>query len=228
MKSRFSLVRSMFILSVMLIGCSPSTPASKGFAGTWTTNLGTVNMVEKNNEVTASIDGYGGFWNEAFTGSINENGEAVFETEILGGFTLILDGEDTIRSTNPDLSFCGVRGVDRELPAGCGFSGTWIVPSKFVFLPGSYMTLTQTGGTVTGDLYNGSNSVYDTFTGAVEWGKGWRANGESKERGELSLWMNSAETGFQFIYGDSSNSQELCAVREGVESAYLSSFTCQP
>lgn len=210
-----------------LVGCGPVTPANN-FAGTWTANLGTINFVQNGTALTGTIEGYGGNWNETIVGNINEKGEAVFETEILGGFTIILNGENTFKSTSEELSFCGIRGVNMELPAGCGFSGKWIVPSKFVFLPGSYMLLTQTGANVTGDLYSGNDSVYETFTGAVDWGKGWRANGSTTQRGELSLWINSAETGFEFVYGDSSNSQELCAIREGVDNAYLGNYLCSP
>lgn len=228
MKIKFSLGCLILALSISLIGCGPAVLPPTGFAGTWTTNLGMVNMVVKNDEVTMNIDGYGTQWNETFSGVLNENGEAVFETKILGNLILGLDGENSFKSTSPDLSFCGVRGADAELPAGCGFSGKWIVPSKFVFLEGSYMVLTQVGENVTGDLYDGSGKVYDSFTGVMDWGKGWRANGTSKQSGELSLWMNAAETGFEFMYGSSGNSQELCAVREGFNSAYLSSFYCEP
>jgi hypothetical protein len=213
-------------LSTSLIGCGPVTQVNS-FAGTWTTNLGMINFVQDGNDLTGNIEGYGGFWNETFTGTINENGEAVFETEVLGDFTLVLNEDDTFKSTSADLSFCGIRGVDMELPAGCGFSGKWIVPSKSVFLPGSYMILKQVGENVTGTIYDENDNDYETFTGVMEWGKGWRANGEYSERGEISLWMNSAETGFQFMTSKG-NIQELCAVREGVDSAYLSSFYCEP
>jgi hypothetical protein len=213
-------------LSTSLIGCGPVTQVNS-FAGTWTTNLGMINFVQDGNDLTGNIEGYGGFWNETFTGTINENGEAVFETEVLGDFTLVLNEDDTFKSTSADLSFCGIRGVDMELPAGCGFSGKWIVPSKSVFLPGSYMILKQVGENVTGTIYDEKDNDYETFTGVMEWGKGWRANGEYSERGEISLWMNSAETGFQFMTSKG-NIQELCAVREGVDSAYLSSFYCEP
>ena len=216
----------ILVAAIALTGCGPLTPASS-FAGTWTTNLGTINFMQNGNELTGTIEGYGGFWNETFTGSINENGEAVFDTEVLGSFTLALNSENTFRSTSTDLSFCGIRGVDMELPAGCGFSGKWIVPSKSVFLPGSYMTLKQVGENVTGTIYDENDNDYETFTGVMEWGKGWRANGEYSERGEISLWMNAAETGFQFM-SEKGNIQELCAVREGVDSAYLSSFYCEP
>ncbi len=213
-------------LSASLIGCGPVTPVNS-FADTWTTNLGMINFIQNGNDLTGNIEGYGGNWNETFNGTINETGEAVFETEILGNFTLVLNGEDTFKSTSEELSFCGIRGVDMELPTGCGFSGKWIVPSKSVFLPGSYMVLTQVGENVTGTIYDENDNDYETFTGIMEWGKGWRANGNYSERGEISLWMNSAETGFQFMT-DKGNIQELCAVREGVESAYLSSFYCEP
>lgn len=216
----------ILVEAIALTGCGPLTPASS-FAGTWTTNLGTINFMQNGNELTGTIEGYGGFWNETFTGSINENGKAVFDTEVLGSFTLALNSENTFRSTSTDLSFCGIRGVDMELPAGCGFSGKWIVPSKSVFLPGSYMILTQVGENVTGTIYDENDNDYETFTGVMEWGKGWRANGEYSERGEISLWMNAAETGFQFM-SEKGNIQELCAVREGVDSAYLSSFYCEP
>ena len=217
-------------ISASLVGCGPATVNSSAFAGTWTTNLGAVNIVQKGDELTATIEGYGGNWNEVFTGTVNGDNEAVFDTEVLGEFTLVLSLSmtgDTFESTSTELSFCGIRGADMELPSGCGFSGKWIVPSKSVFLPGSYMILTQIGENVTGTIYDGNDKTYETFTGVMEWGKGWRANGEYSERGEISLWMNAAETGFQFM-SEKGNIQELCAVREGVDSAYLSSFYCEP
>ncbi len=213
-------------ISTSLIGCGPVAPASN-FAGTWTANLGTINFVQNGTELIGNIEGSGGNWNETFNGTINESGEAVVDPEILGNFKLVLNGEDTFKSTSEELSFCGIRGVNMELPAGCGFSGKWIVPSKSVFLPGSYMLLTQVGENVTGTIYDENDNDYETFTGIMEWGKGWRANGKYSERGEISLWINSAETGFQFMTSKG-NSQELCAVREGVDSAYLSSFYCEP
>lgn len=226
MKIKFLIGCLILAFSISLIGCGPASLPISGFAGTWTTNLGTVNMVVKNSEVTLNIKGYGENWNETFTGTINENGEADFETEILGNFSLALNG-DTFKSTSSDLSFCGVRGVDMELPAGCGFSGKWIVPSKHVFLPGSYMLLKQVGENVSGEIFDGNGNPYESFNGKMEWGKGWRANGEFSERGEISLWMNAAETGFEFM-GEKGNIQQLCAFRDGVTGVYLSNFACQP
>ena len=89
------------------------------------------------------------------------------------------------------------------------------------------MLLKQVGENVTGEIFDGNGNPYESFNGKMDWGKGWRANGTYKERGGISLWMNAAETGFQFM-SDKGNMQELCAVREGVDSAYLSSFYCEP
>jgi len=227
MKKHFLFGCLIVALSLSLISCGPATLPANSFAGTWTTNLGAVNMTVKNKEITAKIEGYGGNWNETFTGTINETGEAVFQTDILGGFTLVLGG-DSFSSSNPDLSFCGVRGVDMELPAGCGFSGKWLTSSRFPATDKGYIILTQIGAVVIGDMYNAMGEKHEAFTGAVEWGKGWRANGVTLRRGDLSLWMNSSETGFQMIFGNSDNPQQLCAVRDGIKSAYLGYFTCEP
>ncbi len=216
----------IFAVSTSLIGCGPATLTS-GFAGTWTTNLGMMNFVQNNNELIGNMEGYGGNWNETFVGTIDENGEAAFDTAILGGFKIVLNEDGTFKSTSTDLSFCGIRGVDMELPAGCGFSGKWIVPSKHVFLPGSYMILAQVGQAVTGEIFDGNGNAYESFNGKMDWGKGWRANGRFSKRGEISLWMNAAETGFEFM-GDKGNLQQLCAIREGVDSAYLGSYYCEP
>lgn len=224
MKNVFWACISTFALCFALTGCGPAS--INDFAGTWTTNLGIVNFVQDGGTITATIEGYGGTWNETFAGSLNESGNAVFETTVLGNFTLVLVG-DVFKSTSPDLSFCGIRGANMELPAGCGFSGKWIVPSKSVFLPGSYMILKQVAENVTGTIYDENDNDYETFSGVMEWGKGWRANGAYKERGEISLWMNASETGFEFMT-DKGNIQHLCAVREGVASAYLGSYYCEP
>ena len=212
------------VLSGMTLGCGP-VPAT--FAGAWTTNVGKVNFQQTGSDVTGSIEGYGGGWNDAFKGTVNASGEAVFNTKWFGDFTLVLAG-DTFKSKSSDLSFCGIRSdKSQELPAGCGFSGKWIVPSKSVFLDGSYMVLKQVGENVTGDIYDGSNKPYDSLTGKVDWGKGWRMNGTSTQRGDVTLNINTAETGFEIVYG-SASTQQLCAVRDGQPSAYIMYFTCQP
>ncbi|MFN8401352.1 MAG: hypothetical protein U0V18_16885 [Anaerolineales bacterium] len=214
-------------ISASLMGCGPATVSSANFAGTWTTNLGTINFLQDGDTITGNMEGYGGNWNETFTGTLNENDEAIFQTEVLGSFTLVLNGENTFKSTSTELSFCGIRGVNQELPQGCGFSGKWIVPSKHVFLPGSTMVLKQVGENVSGEIFDENGNPYESFNGKMEWGKGWRANGEFGTRGAISLWINSVETGFEFM-SEKGNIQQLCAVREGVDKAYLSSYYCEP
>jgi hypothetical protein len=212
------------ILSGMTLGCGPATlPVT--FSGAWTTNVGKVNFQQTGNEIVGTIAGYGGFRNEPFTGTVNESGEAVFSTTWFGDFTLALTG-DAFKSKSGKISFCGIRG-SQELPAGCGFSGKWIVPSKSVFPDGSYAVLKQVGESVTGDLFDGANKSFDSIIGKVEWGKGWRMIGTSAQRGEVTLGINAAETGFEIVYGTDFAAQ-LCAVREGQPSAYISSFTCAP
>lgn len=226
MKQSIKTLLLIALFSSLLYGCGPATINS--LAGTWTTNIGKVNFTQNGDEVTGVIEGYGGFWNKTFSGTIDENGDAIFSTEWFGNFTLTV-AQNTFKSKNSELSFCGIRSdKSEELPDGCGFSGKWLVPAKSVFLPNSYMILKQVGAQVTGDLYDGNDIIYDSFTGEVDWGKGWRANGTSSQRGELSLWINSSETGFEFIYGSQPNSGQLCAVREGQSGAYLGSYTCTP
>jgi hypothetical protein len=211
------------LLSGMILGCGPAA-VKNNFTGAWTTNIGKVDFQQTGNEVAGKIAGYGGNWNESFTGTVNENGEAVFNTQWFGDFTLVLTG-DTFKSKG-ELSFCGIR-ASQELPAGCGFSGKWKVSQSKGIKNGSYIVLKQVGADVTGDLFDGNNQSYDTFTGKVEWGKGWRMTGTSAAYGELTLDINAAETGFVIIYGSNYDTQ-LCAVRDGQASAYLGSFTCAP
>ena len=226
MKNKRFVFYLSLILNLWLVSCGPAILPAQNYAGTWTTNLGTINFVQDGYNLKGSMEGYGGFWSEVFNGAINEQGIADFETEVLGNFSLKLDG-DTFKSTSSDLSFCGIRGENMELPTGCGFSGKWIATSKFLKNEG-YLVLTQIGPSVTGDLYNALGDKYSTFEGTVEWGKGWRANGIATQRGNLSLQVNAAETGFELNYDESGNPNQLCAIREGLESAYLSYFTCKP
>jgi len=219
------------ILVVLLSGCRTATPQPSTFSGTWTTNVAKVDFQQTGNDLTGYIEGYGGGRIDTFKGTVNANGEADFSTTWFGDFTLVLTG-DTFKSKSDDLAFCGIRStISEELPAGCGFSGKWIVPSKSVFPNGSYMVLKQVGENVTGDLYDDSNKSFDSITGKVDWGKGWLMIGASTQQSEIMLNINAAETGFQIIYGvpnQQSFDQQLCAVRDGLDSAYIRSFTCQP
>ncbi|HEV8717304.1 MAG TPA: hypothetical protein VGX03_31350, partial [Candidatus Binatia bacterium] len=102
----------------------------------------------------------------------------------------------------------------------------WIVASNNIFPPGTYMLLTHTAGNVSGDIYDVNGQIFDSVTGAMYWGKGWRMNGTTN-LDPVTFIMNAAETGFEIVFDPTSNLQ-LCAVREGQASAYLGYFTCQP
>jgi hypothetical protein len=195
------------------------------FTGEWVMNIGTVNFVQHGNDVTGTIAGYGGFWNQPLQGKAKGK-EVSFSTTFLGDFTLVLDG-DLLKTKSPELSVCGVRAnVTHQLQKGCGFSDKWILASSNIFPQGTYMLLTQTSGQVTGDMYDGNGQMFDSIAGTVYWGKGWRMNG-STNLDPVTFIMNAAETGFEIVFDPGSNLQ-LCAVREGQTSAYLGYFTCQP
>ncbi len=195
------------------------------FTGEWVMNIGTVNFVQHGNKVTGSIEGYGDVWNQPMEGKAKGK-EVSFSTTWLGDFTLVLDGNQ-LKTKSPELSFCGIRSdVTQELQKGCGFSDKWIVASNNIFPQGTYILLTQTAEQVTGDMYDGNGQIFDSITGTVYWGKGWRMNGTTN-LDPVTFIMNAAETGFEIVFDPSSNLQ-LCAVREGQTSAYLGYFTCQP
>ncbi|MCB0102015.1 MAG: hypothetical protein KDD74_08230, partial [Anaerolineales bacterium] len=106
MKNKRFVFYLSLILNLWLVSCGPAILPAQNYAGTWTTNLGTINFVQDGYNLKGLMEGYGGFWSEIFNGAINEQGIADFETEVLGNFSLKLDG-DTFKSTSSDLSFCG-------------------------------------------------------------------------------------------------------------------------
>jgi len=197
------------------------------FTGEWVMNIGTVNFVQHGNDVTGTIAGYGGVWNQSMTGKAKGN-EVSFSTSYLGDFTLVLDSSrNQLKTKSPDLSFCGIRSdVTQEVPKGCGFTDKWIVAPNNIFPQGTYIVLTQTADQVTGNMYDGNGQIFDSITGTVYWGKGWRMNGTTN-LDPVTFIINAAETGFEIVF-DPSNNLQLCAVREGQTSAYLGYFTCQP
>jgi len=225
MSKKILRVVSFTLLAVLLFGCG--APANS-FAGTWVSNVGRVSITQTGNRVTGVIEGYGNQHNETFTGTFISANEAEFSTDWFGNFNLLVSAE-TFTNKSPELSFCGIRSnISDELPDGCGFSGTWLVPSKSVFREGTTLVLKQTADKVSGDFLDKNGKGYESFTGFVYWGKGWQARGATKQQGNLALFMNASETGFEFLYGDSANTQQLCAVRAGQASAYLGYFTCKP
>jgi len=218
-------VVSFTLLAVLLVGCGAPT---NSFAGTWISNVGKISITQSGNHITGVVEGYGNVHNESFTGSLISNNEAEFSTDWFGDFSLLV-GSETFTSKSPELSFCGIRSnISDELPDGCGFSGTWLVPSKTVFPEGTTLVLKQIADKVSGDFLDKNGKAYETFSGFLYWGKGWQARGTTKQHGDLALFMNASETGFEFLYGNSGNKEKLCAVRAGHTSAYISYFTCEP
>ncbi len=224
MKTVSSKIFVLLVLISLLAGC---TPRGNTIAGTWIANIGTINFVQKGNKITGTIEGYGGQWNnKTFEGTLTDN-QAAFKTEWFDDFTLVFEG-NTFKSASPDLGFCGIlSNKTNELPAGCGFSGKWTIPDKPGFPSGSYVELKQVKENVTGTFYSGDGKVYDTVSGAVEWGKGWRMNGTTGKHGKITLDINSAETGFMIVTDDFPYDAQLCAVREGQTNAYLGWYYCK-
>lgn len=216
----------------------------------WTTNLGKVYLAQQEDRITMTVVGYGSFWHrdikDPIKGTLHGN-EAFFSSEnLLGEFTLVFDG-DTFKTKIDEevadspyfdvqhLSFCGIRSsVTEELPVGCGFSGKWMIPTSEIFPEGGYIVLKQVAGDVEGKFYDGQGNEFDTFSGEMYWGKGWRAIGTTEKHGDVTLDMNAAETGFMFIFTfdewpeTPEDNMLPCAVREGLQSAYLGFFTCKP
>ncbi len=223
MKTMSPKIIVFFVLFSLLVGC---TPTGNPVAGTWIANVGKINFVQKGNKLTGTIEGYGGDMTKAFDGTLTE-GTAAFHTEWFGDFTLSFEG-NTFKSTSPDLAFCGIRaGQKNELPAGCGFSGTWTIPDKPGFPAGSRMELKQVEENVTGTVYDGEGKVYDTVSGKVYWGKGWVMNGVTEKHGKITLTINAAETGFMIGTDDFPVDKQLCAVREGQTNVYLLWYYCK-
>jgi hypothetical protein len=125
----------------------------------------------------------------------------------------------SFRSNDPTLSFCGSRSA--TLPMGCGFSGKWML--KYVMAhDGAYADLIQTGDQVTGMIYSSDGQPMTSLTGAVSWGKGWRAEAHT-DWGKMTLRLTSDEKAFEIDSG-----AEFCGLRDTVVSAYVFYFDCQP
>src|SRR5258707_9548477 len=139
-----------------------ASPHGPKFTGEWVMNIGTVNFVQHGNDVTGTIDGYGGFWHQPLVGKAKGK-EVSFSTTFLGDFTLVLDS-DQLHTKSPELSFCGIRSdVTQEIQKGCGFSDKWIVAPSNIYPAGTYMLLTQTANQVTGNIYDVNDLLIDSI-----------------------------------------------------------------
>ena len=217
MKTRLLLI--VVLLAALLSACQPSAPT---FTGKWTGNVALVTLTQNGDQVTGSVEGYGGQWTFNITGTVSGSTLTFDGDTPLGPLAIVLsaDGE-TFRSADPATSFCGSRKA--ALPAGCGFSGNWNLKSNLV-PAGSVAKLTQTGSSVTGAIYGPDGAKLTPLDATVGWGKGWRAEG-TNDWGGFTLSITADEKAFQIMV-DNTPPAEWCGLREGETSAYVFYFTC--
>jgi len=217
MKTRFLLV--LVLLAAFLSACQPSVPT---FTGKWTANVGLVTLTQTDDQVTGSVEGYGGYWNFTVAGTVSGSFLIFAGDTPLGPLAIVLSEDgNTFQSMDPTLAFCGTR--DAVLPDGCGFSGTWKLKTDLV-PAGGYAQLTQTGASVTGAVYGSNDAELVPLNAMVSWGKGWQAEG-TNNWGDFTLNMTSDEKAFELSTGEQFG-QEWCGLREGETSAYVFYFDC--
>lgn len=211
------------LLAVTLLSaCQPVAPASPdAITGAWTTNVGILTLTQNGDQVAAEMAGYGGQWNFSMTGAFEGNTVSFSGDLPWGNLMSITFSEDgqTFRSNDSNLSFCGSRSA--TLPAGCGFSGKWMM--KYVMAhDGAYADLTQTADQVSGVIYDSTGKPMTDLTGTVSWGKGWRADAHT-QWGNMLLSLTSNEKAFEIDTG-----AEFCGLRDSETTAYVFYFDCQP
>jgi hypothetical protein len=217
MKTRFLFVIVLF--AILLSACQPK---ETGFTGKWTGNVAIVTLAQNGDQVTGSVEGYGGQWTFDVAGTVSGSFLTFAGDTPLGPLAIVLseDGK-TFQSMDPTLAFCGTR--DAVLPDGCGFSGKWNLKTDLV-PAGGYAKLTQTGASVTGAVYGSNNAELVPLNATVSWGKGWQAEG-TNDWGNFILNLTADERAFELSAGDQFG-QEWCGLREGETSAYVFFFDC--
>ena len=217
MKTRFLLI--VVLLAAFLSACQPSAPT---FTGKWTGNVALVTLTQNGDQVTGSVEGYGGQWTFNVTGTVSGSTLTFDGDTPLGPLAIVLSADgQTFQSADPATSFCGSR--DMILPDGCGFSGNWKLKASFV-PAGVYAQLQQKGDKVTGSAFSPDGAKISSMDSTVNWGKGWQAVGVNAW-GNFTLSMTSNEKAFQ-ILENRILSSENCGLREGETSAYVFYFTC--
>jgi hypothetical protein len=204
-----------------------ATPSSwEDFEGSWYTNIAVLTLQQNDSKVMGSIKGYGDYWNEAVSGNANGRILTFDKTSFFGDLAIELSTDgNSFKSTDPKISFCGVR--KGPLPTGCGFSGKWYLKAN-IFPEGSYMVLLQTGYKVTGKVYTNLDKVWESVSGEIEWGKGWRLKGKGTNRVEnFSLEMTATEKAFQ-VTNPGNSSSEWCGLRENESQVWAFYFWCKP
>lgn len=222
MKTKILLI--VILLASMLSACAPAAP---DFTGTWTGNVAILTLVQSGNEVTGSVEGYGGTWTFAVNGTVSGTILTFAGETPLGPLAIVLsENGKTFHSADAALAFCGTR--SDTLPDGCGFSGEWKL--KADFLPeGVTARLTQTGADVSGAAYGPDGGQIALLISAVTWGKGWSAAG-TNDWGDFTLSMTSDEKAFDLVVpaqpAKDKNNREWCGLRAGESTAYVFAFDC--
>ncbi len=202
----------------------PAAPVSK--TGVWITNLGKLTLNQSGPEITGSMDGYGELKRQDSLQGTSNGDSAVLNSQLLGDLNLVFSGNTFKTTPGSRVAFCGIRASESsELPSGCGFSGMWLLSPNNFFPGDSKVVMKQVAGNVTAEFFDGKGNSFDILTGQIYWGKGWGVSGKNKTGHNVTLVMNSFETGFEYIYDDLFQ-LKLCAVREGLKSADLGNFSC--
>ncbi|MEW5938330.1 MAG: hypothetical protein AB1750_01600 [Chloroflexota bacterium] len=220
----------LFIVALLAALLSACQPAAPDFSGRWTTSASILTLNQEGDKVTGTVEGYGGFWNFAVSGTVSgstltfEGGDASLPS--LPAIVLSEDGQ-TLHSADPNGSFCGTRA--ESLPEGCGYSGTWKL--KADFLPaGSIAKLTQSGATVTGAVYGPDGAVLAQVKADLTWSKGKYASGIN-EWGEFTIRLATDELSIELIVPgqpgwSDMGSPQWCGIREGLTSVFTGAFEC--
>jgi hypothetical protein len=218
MKTRILLIA--VLCAALLSACGPK---ETGFTGTWTGNVAIVTLKQDGENVTGTIEGYGGTWNVAVSGKII-GATLTFDGDTpLGPLAIVLaDDGQSFKSADPATAFCASRAT--TLPEGCGFSGTWKMKSDLVSA-GSVAKLTQTISSVTGSVFGPDGTKLTPLNATVNWGKGTQAVG-ANTWGDFVLSITADEKAFQLAAGGQFG-KEWCGLREGEISAYVLYFTCE-
>lgn len=212
----------ILLVTILLAALLPACAPQAGFTGTWTANVGIVTLKQNGDEVTGSVEGYGGQWNFPVSGVISGTILTFTGETPLGSLAIVLSADSkTFKSADPATAFCGTR--DSILPAGCGFSGNWNLKSDLV-PAGSVAKLTQAGAKVTGSVVGPDGATLTPLNATVSWGKGWQAVG-ANDLGEFVLSMTADEKAFELAWAAPPGG-EWCGLREGETSAYVMYFTC--
>ena len=222
-----ALVQSLLVGLPATSDVTPLPVVSVNAEGDWITNVGRLNFRQDGSgEIIGTMEGYGDLGRQdVLQGTLNGDG-ATLNSQMLGDLKIVFSGNTFKTMEGSRNSFCGIRASEsNELPAGCGFSGKWILAPNTFFPQGSTLVLKQTAENVSGDFYDGKGNAFDKLTGQVGLGKGWWLGGKNEKGHTIKLMINPFETGFEYIYDDLYQ-LKLCAVRDGLNSADLGNFIC--